>query len=266
MTVAPVRLKLAKRGTVGGFTVSYCSISVKVQNLGFAKDVVAVYTPDGQVWKEHPLHFTRRYGSYGRVRAHHLPRASAAVCGALPCGRADLLRQQRRVRLPPRSGRTAPSAAALVCAVVGICRSRPAPCAESGSMRRAVRWTGAGALVRDRVLDGVASSRTATLAGLRGRCEVCRCSLETSRRLVAQPGVQPLSIVEDFDVFGNSPARFRPRGKDGTVNEFVLQRGKERFGQGIIQHTPVLPMDAVMLWAARCSANCVLVNCVPLSE
>ena len=64
MTVAPVRLKLAKRGTVGGFTVSYCSISVKVQNLGFAKEVVAVYTPDGQVWKEHPLHFTRHYGSY----------------------------------------------------------------------------------------------------------------------------------------------------------------------------------------------------------
>ena len=64
VTVAPVRLKLAKRGTVGGFTVSYCSISVKVQNIGFAKNVVAVYTPDGAIWKEHPLHFTRTYGTY----------------------------------------------------------------------------------------------------------------------------------------------------------------------------------------------------------
>ena len=62
--VGPVRLKLARRGTVGGFTVPYCSISVKVQNIGFAKDVVAVYTPDGEVWKEHPLHFTRNYGTY----------------------------------------------------------------------------------------------------------------------------------------------------------------------------------------------------------
>lgn len=38
MTVVPLRLKLAKRGTGGGFTVSYCSISVKVQNVGFAKE------------------------------------------------------------------------------------------------------------------------------------------------------------------------------------------------------------------------------------
>lgn len=64
VTVVPVRLKLARRGTVGGFTVSYCSISVKVKNVGFAKEVVALYTPDGEVWREHPLHFTRHFGTY----------------------------------------------------------------------------------------------------------------------------------------------------------------------------------------------------------
>ena len=43
---------------------SYGPLSAKVLNIGFAKDVVAVYTPDGEVWKEHPLYFTRNYGTY----------------------------------------------------------------------------------------------------------------------------------------------------------------------------------------------------------
>ena len=44
---------------------------------------------------------------------------------------------------------------------------------------------------------------------------------------VVEPGVEPGSIVEDLDVFGNGPASFRPSRKCGAVDELVLQRGKE---------------------------------------
>jgi len=62
----PIRLKLAKSGNVGGggFTVSYTSMSAKVDNLGFTKEVVALYTPYGEVWKGQALHFAGNFGTY----------------------------------------------------------------------------------------------------------------------------------------------------------------------------------------------------------
>ena len=50
--------------------------------------------------------------------------------------------------------------------------------------------------------------------------------------------MQPDSIVEDFDVFGNSPSGFCLGGEDGAVNEFVFQCAEKGFGERII---PALP-------------------------
>lgn len=61
-----VRLKLAQRESDagGGFTVSFAPMSVKVQNLAFAKDVEIHYTPDGSTWKDAPLGFSSHFGDY----------------------------------------------------------------------------------------------------------------------------------------------------------------------------------------------------------
>jgi hypothetical protein len=63
----PVRLKLGQKesNSGGGLEVTFASISVKVQNLAFAKDVAIHYTPDGVTWKDHPLSWTApTFGNY----------------------------------------------------------------------------------------------------------------------------------------------------------------------------------------------------------
>ena len=63
----PIRLKLAQKefDSGGGFEVTFAPISVKVQNLAFAKDVAVHYTPDNVTWKDHPLVWTApTFGNY----------------------------------------------------------------------------------------------------------------------------------------------------------------------------------------------------------
>jgi len=65
--MTPVRLKLAQKesDSGGGFEVTFAPISVKVQNLTFAKDVAIRYTPDNLTWKDHPLSWTApTFGDY----------------------------------------------------------------------------------------------------------------------------------------------------------------------------------------------------------
>ena len=65
--MTPVRLKLAQKesDSGGGFEVTFAPISVKVQNLTFAKDVAIRYTPDNLTWKDHPLSWTGpTFGDY----------------------------------------------------------------------------------------------------------------------------------------------------------------------------------------------------------
>ncbi len=62
-----VKLKLGQRefDSGGGFTVTFAPISVKVQNLAFAKDVAVHYTPDNAIWKDTPLAFVApSFGNY----------------------------------------------------------------------------------------------------------------------------------------------------------------------------------------------------------
>src|SRR5262249_7566909 len=61
-----VRLKLARREffSRGGFLGTFTPISVKVQNIAFAKDVTVLYTPDGTYWKGFPLAFASHFGDY----------------------------------------------------------------------------------------------------------------------------------------------------------------------------------------------------------
>jgi hypothetical protein len=65
--MSPVRLKLAQKefDSGGGFEVTFAPISVKVQNLAFAKDVAVHYTPDNVTWKNHSLSWTApTFGNY----------------------------------------------------------------------------------------------------------------------------------------------------------------------------------------------------------
>ena len=49
----------------GGFEVTFAPISVKVQNLAFAKDVAVHYTPDNVTWKDMSLAFVApSFGNY----------------------------------------------------------------------------------------------------------------------------------------------------------------------------------------------------------
>lgn len=65
-----VRLKLAREehDAGGGFTFTFCPVSVKVQNIAFSKDVVVHYTPDGTNWKDFPLGFSSPFGDYDIFR------------------------------------------------------------------------------------------------------------------------------------------------------------------------------------------------------
>jgi hypothetical protein len=56
----PVRLKLAQKefDSGGGFEVTFFPISVKVQNLAYAKNVAVHYTPDNINWKDFSLDWT----------------------------------------------------------------------------------------------------------------------------------------------------------------------------------------------------------------
>ena len=61
-----VRLELALRGgfSGGGFTGTFCSISAKVKNIGFAKDVAAHYTNDGNTWQDRALGFSAHFADH----------------------------------------------------------------------------------------------------------------------------------------------------------------------------------------------------------
>jgi len=65
--MTPVRMKLAQKefDSGGGFEVTFARISVKVQNLAFAKDVAVHYTPDNVNWKDSPLPWNSpSFGNY----------------------------------------------------------------------------------------------------------------------------------------------------------------------------------------------------------
>jgi hypothetical protein len=61
-----VRLKLARRGffSGGGFSGTFTPITAAVKNLGFLKQVSAIYTPDGIQWKEQALGFASTFGDH----------------------------------------------------------------------------------------------------------------------------------------------------------------------------------------------------------
>ena len=61
-----VQLKLARRGffSGGGFSGTYTPITASVRNLGFLKQVTAIYTPNGIQWKEQPLGFASTFGDH----------------------------------------------------------------------------------------------------------------------------------------------------------------------------------------------------------
>jgi len=54
------------------------------------------------------------------------------------------------------------------------------------------------------------------------------------RGAVAECGVQPLAVVEDLDVVGDSEPGPGSGGERFPVIHLVLQRGEERFGGGVV--------------------------------
>jgi hypothetical protein len=49
--------------------------------------------------------------------------------------------------------------------------------------------------------------------------------------------VEPLPIIEDFNIVGNILFRFAPGGINGTVHPLVFERREKGFGQSIVVAT-----------------------------
>lgn len=58
--------------------------------------------------------------------------------------------------------------------------------------------------------------------------------LVSRRRLVADRGMQPLLVVEDFDELEDRSARSAARGPCVPVDEFELERCEKRFGDSVV--------------------------------
>jgi hypothetical protein len=73
---------------------------------------------------------------------------------------------------------------------------------------------------------------------LRGFGAVLSVGEDLGGAAVTETRVEPGSIVEDLDVFGNRLAGFRSGREYRPMNEFVLQRREKRFREGVV---PALP-------------------------
>src|SRR5712692_11577131 len=66
-------------------------------------------------------------------------------------------------------------------------------------------------------------------------------ALEFGGREVGESGVPAMGVVEPFDVLEDRCPRLGVGPKDGSIQQFALQGGEERLGDGIVKAIPARP-------------------------